>query len=135
MKAWVWVGGVAVLAIWGCAEAEMPDWVDGAQVYNDNCASCHGASAKGDGVLAAGLSAKPSDLTLITSRNNGFFPVSAVLSKIDGYSADKNARAAMPEFGEMLQGALVPVETEGGVMTPTPRPLAALMAYLQSIQD
>jgi hypothetical protein len=39
----------------------------------------------------------------------------------------------MPQFGALLQGDLVPVEVDG-VLTPTPRPLAALLSYLESIQ-
>jgi hypothetical protein len=39
----------------------------------------------------------------------------------------------MPEFGALLEGETVPVEVDG-TLTPTPRPLAALLAYLESIQ-
>lgn len=129
------IGCAALLALWGCGEAEMPDETEGARVYAQNCAACHGDAGQGNGALGAGLSPKPADLTRISARSGGAFPVSAVLSKIDGYSADPQARAAMPEFGSMLQGPLVPVDTEDGRMTPTPRPLAALLAYLQIIQQ
>ena len=39
----------------------------------------------------------------------------------------------MPEFGGVMADDLVPVEVDG-VMTPTPRVLAGLLAYLESIQ-
>ena len=39
----------------------------------------------------------------------------------------------MPEFGADLSGDLVPLDIDG-VLTPTPRALAALLAYLESIQ-
>jgi hypothetical protein len=41
----------------------------------------------------------------------------------------------MPEFGALLEGDTVPVDVGDGVLTPTPRPLAALLAYLESIQE
>ena len=39
----------------------------------------------------------------------------------------------MPEFGPAMADDLVPLEVDG-VMTPTPRALAALLSYLESIQ-
>lgn len=35
----------------------------GKGIYDKNCASCHGAGGKGDGVAAASLNPKPKDLT------------------------------------------------------------------------
>ncbi|MBO0738162.1 MAG: CopD family protein, partial [Alphaproteobacteria bacterium] len=40
-----------------------PSVVSGAKVYDDNCATCHGASGKGNGPAAAGLPIRPADLT------------------------------------------------------------------------
>lgn len=133
MRVFAW-GVFAAGALWACTSSEMPDHVEGAQVYAENCAVCHGAAARGDGELSGVLASKPSDLTLIARRNDGELPVSAVLSQIDGYGQNASARAAMPEFGAMFEGDLVPVETDDGVMTPTPRQLAALLVYLESIQ-
>ena len=126
----------AVLAAFtaACMQAEMPDAGEGAQVYDRNCTMCHGTSGRGDGPLASDLSVKPADLTLLTQGNGGAFPVNQVLSYIDGYSRQAREDVEMPEFGLMLKGPSVPIATDDGVMTPTPRPLAALLAYLESIQ-
>lgn len=126
------VGMLAVL--WACTSAEMPDQLDGERVYEANCESCHGLSGKGDGALAATQNPPPADLTGLAAANGGVFPVSAVLSKIDGYAAHPDVQAVMPAFGEMLEGDTVPVETEDGTLTPTPRKLAALLAYLETLQ-
>ncbi len=56
-----------------------------------------------------------------------------MLSQIDGYGHGGVTPEIMPEFGALLEGELVPVDVEG-TLTPTPRPLAALLAYLESIQ-
>ncbi|MBI6629642.1 c-type cytochrome [Pontibaca salina] len=114
-----------------CAADLMPTAQEGAQVYADNCTACHGPRGAGTGRLTSGQTAP--DLTRIADRNGGEFPRARVLSQIDGYGHGKVARDAMPEFGLLLQGESVPVEVDG-VMTPTPRPLAALMVFLGSIQ-
>ena len=129
----LWVLGAVALVL-ACAEAEMPEAPEGEKVFAENCALCHGAGGRGDGAIAAGLRPRPADLTVIARRNGGTFPVSQVLSQIDGYERDPVAGVEMPEFGLLLEGDLVPVETANGVFTPTPRPLAALLAYLESIQ-
>ncbi|MGD9864609.1 MAG: cytochrome c [Pseudodonghicola sp.] len=121
---------LAVLA--ACAADEMqqmPGPAEGEQIFADNCTACHDYRGEG-GTLAAGV--KAPDLTRIAARNGGEFPRARVLSQIDGYGRGK-AADVMPEFGSLLEGELVPVEVEG-TMTPTPRPLAALLAYLESIQ-
>lgn len=114
----------AGIALAACTMPDMPEPPEGAALFARNCVSCHGADAQG-GVGP--------DLTKITRRNGGTFPVASVLSQIDGYGKG-SAAEAMPEFGLLLQGDLIPVEVEG-TLTPTPRPLAALLAYLQSVQD
>lgn len=127
-------GALGVFAV-ACMQAEMPDAVEGAQAYSANCAMCHGMSGKGGGELANDLSVRPADLTRLTRDNGGAFPVNQVLSYIDGYTRQGREDVEMPEFGLLLKGPSVPVATGDGVMTPTPRPLAALLAYLESIQE
>ncbi|KJS40680.1 MULTISPECIES: cytochrome c [unclassified Roseovarius] len=121
------------LAVAACAQTiSMPDASEGAVIYNANCAQCHGASGKGDGPWATDLSPRPADLTQLSKA--GVFPRARVLSVIDGYDRTGLPGQEMPEFGLLLEGDTVPVDVGDGVFTPTPRPLAALMAYLQSIQ-
>lgn len=122
------------LVLVGCVEAEMPEAPEGAEIYAENCAMCHGASGRGDGAIAPGLRPGPADLTVIARNSGGVFPVAEVLSQIDGYQRDPVAGVDMPEFGALLEGELVPVATGDGVFTPTPRRLAALLAYLEAIQ-
>jgi len=121
---------LAVLAACIAAEQDhMPGPKEGEEIFADNCTACHDYRGEG-GMLSAGV--KAPDLTRISLRNGGEFPRARVLSQIDGYGRGK-AKDVMPEFGSLLEGELVPVEVEG-TMTPTPRPLAALLAYLESIQ-
>jgi len=122
---------LAVLA--GCAGFEWPI-VSGKAVYDENCVMCHGTSGKGDGPLASELFSPPPDLTRLTIDNGGEFPRVRVLSHIDGYVRGENSSGAMPEFGPLLVGDNVLLETGEGVVTPTPKPLVAVANYLESLQ-
>lgn len=119
-------------ALVACAPVSMPEAPEGQALFAENCAQCHGPSGKGDGPWASAISVKPADLTSLTT--GGAFPKARVLSVIDGYDRTGLPGKEMPEFGLLLQGNAVPVDVGDGVLTPTPRPLAALLAYLESIQ-
>lgn len=112
----------------------MPTREDGAVFFAQNCASCHGADGKGAGALAAGLSSTPVDLTLLSRKNGGHFPQARALSYIYGDPDNSHLARVMPQFGGAMAEDLVPVEIEG-ILTPTPRELAGLLEYLESIQQ
>ncbi len=109
--------------------------VTGRALYDQYCVSCHGAEGRGDGPAAAGLARRPADLTGISARNGGVFPLVRVMSVIDGYTRRGDRTSVMPELGAALQeGPLVMVDTGDGVATPTPGNLVALAEYLRTIQ-
>ena len=130
MRKLIWVGMVAGLV--ACAATSMPEPSEGRAIYVENCAQCHGVSGKGDGPWASDLSPRPSDLTALSP--GGDFPRAHVLSVIDGYDRSGLPGQEMPEFGLLLEGDTVPLDVGDGVLTPTPRPLTALLTYLESIQ-
>lgn len=127
------LAGVGALVLLACTVPSMPEAPDGAAFYAENCVSCHGASGRGDGPLAAGLTPKPADLTLLARGNGGVFPTASALSYVYGDPEQGHLARVMPQFGGAMADDLVPIEVDG-VMTPTPRALAALLAYMQSIQ-
>ena len=122
-----------VFGLIACAPA--PEVV-GRGIYNDNCTSCHGKTARGDGPLANQLDRPVPDLTMISERNEGVFPMAKVLSTIDGYTRRlREGDLVMPEFGIDLQaGPLVNFDSGDGIATPTPSRLIAVAEYLRSIQ-
>ena len=128
---WTVCGAVAAMLV-ACAEVSMPEAPEGARLFAENCAQCHGATGQGDGPWAASFSPSPSDLTQLATDEG--FPRARVLSVIDGYDRTGLPGKDMPEFGLLLRGDTVPIDVGDGVLTPTPRPLAALLAYLESIQ-
>ncbi|MFA8384683.1 MAG: c-type cytochrome [Pelagibaca sp.] len=128
------IGAIAVGLMAACTPEEMPEASDGRALFMENCAVCHGADAKGNGPMARVMETEPADLTLIAQRSGGTFPTVEVLSTIDGYTKASPSGPNMPEFGALLEGDLVPLDTGDGILTPTPRKLVALVEYIESIQ-
>lgn len=123
-------GGAALMLLASCTnEVET-----GRAAYTDLCAGCHGPGGAGNGPAAAARDEQPADLTTIAARNGGVFPRIEVMSKIDGYAKGEEHGGAMPVFWPLLEGRKVLVESGDGILTPTPEPLVALTAYIESLQ-
>jgi len=58
--------------------------LDGAKLFTQYCAACHGPKAAGGGPMDAALKTKVPDLTLIARRIGGTFPVDLVQAVIAG---------------------------------------------------
>jgi len=56
----------------------------GKSEFHSSCATCHGIDGQGNGPLSSQLKVPPSDLTVLTKKNNGVFPFEAVYEIIDG---------------------------------------------------
>jgi mono/diheme cytochrome c family protein len=48
--------------------------VDGATIFRNNCAPCHGTEGRGDGPVSKTLKRSVPDLTRLSQRNGGAFP-------------------------------------------------------------
>lgn len=105
----------------------------GATLFEQNCAICHGANARGAGAAAVNLEQVPPDLTLIAERNGGLFPSDDVLAKIHGYGGPGHF-GDMPDFADIDTGENVMWETQNGQKIATPRALVALVRYLEGLQ-
>ena len=108
------------------AGAQQPP--DGAQLYRTYCASCHGASARGDGPLAEMLRRRPSDLTEIRRRYRGF-PTELMMQIVDGRHAVRgHGTVDMPVWGDVFRSSGVPDEQH------VRDRVLALVLYLEGIQ-
>ncbi len=58
--------------------------LNGVDIYRAHCASCHGVAGKGDGPVAPALNTAMPDLSTITQRSGGVFPVARVHKIIIG---------------------------------------------------
>jgi len=125
--------GTTLAGLLACSGPSMPNRSDGRAFFSQNCTSCHGQTAEGDGPMAVGLATVPTDLTTLSRGNGDVFPATRALAYIWGDPEQGHLARVMPEFGSVMSDDLVPVELDG-VFTPTPRALAGLLTYLESIQ-
>ena len=58
--------------------------IQGPALYKAYCSSCHGADARGFGPMATALKPPPADLTRISARNGGTFPLARISRIISG---------------------------------------------------
>jgi len=115
----------------GCSE--QPPSPTGAMMYQRYCASCHGATGKGDGPVAQSLRRPPADLTPVAKRAGGRFDEPTVLAIIDGRrQVAEHGPREMPVWGEVfdeaLRGQLYPRYT--GLLQSR-----VLVDYLRSLQE
>jgi mono/diheme cytochrome c family protein len=126
-------GVLVVLAGCGASDETTLTGASGKDLFQDYCVGCHGTSGRGDGPDAAGVGVPVADLTTLAARNGGEFPYVRVMGQIYGYSLGTGPTGPMPEFGPLLEGETVLIETEPGVMTPTPERLVRLAEYVRSL--
>ncbi len=106
----------------------------GAENYAENCAGCHGEAAMGDGPLASMISVEVPDLTVLSRRYGGNFPLVDVVRKIDGRVQLRGHGDPMPVFGGMLRGASAVIDTADGDPIVTKAAVLAVADYLEGLQ-
>jgi mono/diheme cytochrome c family protein len=122
----------SVAASCGAAVAQTTD--NGAELYADYCATCHGAGGKGDGDMANVISIPASNLTTLASQNGGEFPMLKVIHIIDGRTGLRAHGGAMPVFGRVFSSQGSPNDSYGTVLESRGRILSLAM-YLETIQQ
>ena len=116
----------SVLAVLALSSAP----ANGEALFRSYCASCHGVSAKGDGVMAPHLRFRPADLTLIAKRRAGRFDADEVYRIVDGRTlVAGHGGTDMPVWGDAFKHQ--PERYSEKVVKTRIR---ALVAYLKSIQ-
>lgn len=111
------------------------DPASGAAIFQTHCATCHGAEGMGDGPLGAMLTVPPPDLTGLSARNGGVFPLERVLSRIDGTMEVMAHGGPMPLFGLILDGPSEVVAAPDGSDIAAPEALVDIASWLQEIQQ
>lgn len=105
--------------------------VDGRDLFQFYCASCHGKTGLGDGPVSAALRGAPADLTVLARRNGGAFPAGRVEAAIAGTGSGGTTPAhgsrEMPVWGPIFR-ALDPNDTLVAVR------IRNLVTFLDSIQ-
>jgi mono/diheme cytochrome c family protein len=132
---------LACLAIWGtlwlaAAQSTSPlKYVppekippsNGGQMFRAYCAVCHGMDGRGGGPAAPSLKKQPADLTQLSRKNQGKFPVFRVANVIQGYGfGGAHGSRDMPVWGVVFR-------TLGDESTVKLR-VDNLTAYIDSLQ-
>jgi mono/diheme cytochrome c family protein len=111
-KALMWLILLYILALVGCQPAQVRAQEEkekelavgeifGAKEFRLHCATCHGLEGKGNGPMAQSLRTPLPNLTTLTKRHNGRFPVSYVYKVIDGREMlPAHGTHEMPIWGE-----------------------------------
>lgn len=112
---------LSTLAVVACSAAPTPrptravpdlrrdqvDATDGSTLYGNLCASCHGVDARGGGPVAEALSVAMPDLTRLSARHGGEFPLARVEAAIRGpQTLEIHGGPQMPLWGPALEGVL-----------------------------
>lgn len=123
----------SMLIVVGCVETPAPHdpLADGKASFEAYCVSCHG-DGHGLGQLVSELKTLPADLTELSLRNDGVFPVERVYQAIDGRNAiPEHGTREMPIWGNIWgydDGAPVPQEV-------VDQRINELVEYIRSIQE
>jgi mono/diheme cytochrome c family protein len=107
----------------------LQDSLAGRDNFRAYCASCHGASGKGDGPVTAELLTPPADLTALSRRNDGQFPRARVTGYVEGTGRELPAHGptAMPVWGPIFR-AFDPSDAR------VRQRIENLVTYIESIQ-
>jgi mono/diheme cytochrome c family protein len=108
--------------------------------YKDNCASCHGASGKGDGPVHSFLVKPPSDLTRIAQRHGGKFPQELMWEVIDGrWSGEGGPHGSreMPVWGQEFKARAMTMPGDSATTAEwsARNRIVSLLKYLETIQQ
>jgi mono/diheme cytochrome c family protein len=130
----------AVLAVAGALLAQQPQskvkkapahdrgLVKGADLYRGYCAVCHGIDGKGGGPAAAALKTGPSDLTQLSRKNGGKFPLGSIRQMLGGGSSTAaHGSEDMPIWGPVFR-AMTPNQSIATLRVDN------LVHYLESMQ-
>jgi mono/diheme cytochrome c family protein len=78
--------------------------VQGEQLYRSHCATCHGASGKGNGPAAPALKNPPPNLTLLAKNHDGKFPDLRVMHVLEsGTDLTAHGSKDMPIWGPIFR--------------------------------
>jgi mono/diheme cytochrome c family protein len=104
--------------------------ITGQDSFEFYCASCHGKAGKGDGPTAKALKTRPTDLTVLTRRNDGAFLKSQVLEIVTGTGRRIEAHGTgdMPVWGAIFRG-LDPSEVR------VRQRIDNIVAYIETLQE
>ncbi|PQO22515.1 3-methyladenine DNA glycosylase [Rhodobacteraceae bacterium WD3A24] len=136
-----WIGlraAMLALGVTGAASAQETAGEPGAVLYERYCRQCHGDAGQGDGPAAAPLagvlSVEVPDLTRISQRNGGVFPMGEVIRIIDGRDGARAHGGAMPLWGSVFAAETAAEAGDRATLIDTRGRVLSLALFLETIQ-
>jgi mono/diheme cytochrome c family protein len=124
------IAGSAPYASPVAAQSRSAPAPDGRDLFVAHCASCHGATGRGDGPVAESLRARPADLTQFAIRNGGVFPTARLQRIVDGRDVVAHGTREMPVWGTAFK------RTKESLDDPAVRArIDAIVRFLESLQE
>lgn len=123
-----------LLALLFAAPAAAQEMDPGADLFAYYCASCHGDAATGDGPMAQYLTLPVPDLTGLSARNGGRFPMLDVVHRLDGSRPDLLHRTPMPNFGAVFDAETQSYGDEIAALLDRNGRILTLTFYLEGLQ-
>lgn len=118
----------------GAAAGHAQEINPGAALYGYYCAYCHGTNATGDGTLARFLEIRVPDLTGLSARNGGEFPMLDVVHQLDGTREDKLHGGPMPDFGPLFDEENLGYDDETTAILDRNGRILTIVLYLEQLQ-
>lgn len=109
----------------------------GKQEYNASCAVCHGNAGKGNGPYVELLQKMPADLSTLTKRNGGTFPVARIYETIEGANVPSHGSREMPIWGRAyrISAAEYYIDVDYNPEVFVRARILALIEYLSRLQE
>jgi hypothetical protein len=85
--------------------------------------------------MSPSLVVAPNNLTTLAERNDGVFPTTRVIMRIDGRDPLVSHGSSMPVYGDFFEGTDAATKAETGQPIMTSQPIVDLLAYLQTLQQ
>lgn len=127
---------VAFASLGACASHpsnEQMARMSGMDIYRQLCTSCHGVGGEGNGPMAPLLKIDVPDLTLISARHGGQFPVDYVRRTIDGrFERPAHGLPYMPVWGLRFSDPESPRDSLAHAQSDSI--IDRLVEYLRSLQ-
>ncbi len=103
------LGAISLLTVFGVsAQEDLGTSHIGEAAFLKSCAACHGADGKGAGSIIDILKQKPADLTTISKRNGGKYPLQEVYAWIrDPERIRAHGSQDMPIWGEKFSREII----------------------------
>lgn len=109
----------------------------GKREYSASCAVCHGNDGKGNGPYGELLQRKATDLTTLSKRNGGTFPVTRIYETIEGANVPSHGSREMPIWGRAyrISAAEYYMDVDYNPEVYVRTRILALIEYLSRLQE